>query len=102
MRASSGACISVVSPPSGSIRRMEGFVEIIALCEQSFAFGTQMCTCLFFSLFFFTHSIGGYAALTMGYVYNAATRHAPLTANAVNGDSLAGQCYAGAPSMAIL
>jgi hypothetical protein len=45
MRASSGACISVVSPPSGSIRRMEGFVEIIALCEQSFAFGTQMCTC---------------------------------------------------------
>jgi hypothetical protein len=32
-----------------------------------------------------THSFGGSAALTMGYFYDAATRHAPLTANAVNG-----------------
>jgi hypothetical protein len=43
----------------------------------------------------------------MGYVYNAATRHAPLTANAVNGYKMAiwfcqssGASYAGTPSMA--
>jgi hypothetical protein len=37
-----------------------------------------------------THSFGGSAALTMGYLYNAATRHAPWTANAVNGFPLVG------------
>jgi hypothetical protein len=30
----------------------------------------------------FSHSIGSYAALTMGYLYNAATRHTQATANA--------------------
>jgi hypothetical protein len=33
---------------------------------------------------------GAKAALTLGYFYDAATRHAPLTANAVNGFSFVG------------